>query len=61
MAASTRGLISEGPGPIKVRCGGWKEVIFFAGSTCFILFTPNKKQESAPDARFDASIIANGS
>jgi hypothetical protein len=26
MAASTRGFTSEGPGPIRVRTGGWKDL-----------------------------------
>ncbi len=26
-ASSTRGLTSEGPGPINTRCGGWNGVI----------------------------------
>ena len=32
IAAITRGLISDGPGPISVRCGGWKEWMRFAGA-----------------------------
>ena len=32
MVVSTRGWISVGPGPISVRCGGWKEWMRFAGA-----------------------------
>ena len=28
IAENTRGWISEGPGPISWRCGGWKDLIF---------------------------------
>ena len=37
MAASTRGLISDGPGPISVRCGGWNEEIFLFGRNLFCM------------------------
>ena len=32
MVVSTRGWISVGPGPISVRCGGWKEWMRLAGA-----------------------------
>ena len=31
MVVSTRGWISVGPGPISVRCGGWKDWMRFDG------------------------------
>ena len=32
MVVSTRGWISVGPGPISVRCGGWKDWMRFEGA-----------------------------
>ena len=37
IAAMTRGLISEGPGPSNVRCGGWNEAMRLAGAKLFSL------------------------
>ena len=34
IVVSTRGWISVGPGPIRVRCGGWKETIFLVALIC---------------------------
>src|SRR5581483_6638940 len=42
MAAMTRGLISEGPGPINVRCGGWNDWMRFAGANGFMVSLPAK-------------------
>src|SRR5690606_34401067 len=38
MAEITRGCISDGPGPIRVRDGGWKEWILFGGGSKFDAF-----------------------
>src|SRR3954465_14174949 len=32
MVVSTRGWISVGPGPMSVRCGGWKDWMRFDGA-----------------------------
>ena len=34
IVVSTRGWISVGPGPMSVRCGGWKDVIFLVAASC---------------------------
>ena len=54
MVVSTRGWISVGPGPISVRCGGWKELMRLAGKKSFMMSfpvsgDPNKLSPSGRD------------